>query len=195
MYTPTFILCWVLASGGVRAEPEQAVSVEKVTLMLRSQHFKEDQRRPLLELGARAFPAYEAILKNPKSDSDHVERVLFILAELKIDRKRLLEPALGRLADADSNVRFRALGFIAQVGSERDTAPIIALLSDDDTVVRRAAARALARIGGSRDVIAMDAWLKSGSAHRKDGDYIRHVKECRDELEKRLKEPPKDTKN
>ena len=36
----------------------------------------------------------------------------------------------------------------------------------------------------------MDAWLRTGTAHRNDRASMQHVKQRRDELAKRLKENP-----
>jgi hypothetical protein len=66
----------------------------------------------------------------------------------------------------------------------------VSLLSDEDVIIVNAAATALAKTGGPREVFAMDAWLRGGSAHRDKGNLLIHVKRCRDELEKRLRENP-----
>jgi HEAT repeat protein len=90
-----------------------------------------------------------------------------------------------------AGVRFRALRLLAEIGSEHDTAAVIPLLSDTDSLIRYTASETLAKIGGRRDLEAMDAWLKNGKNPRpKDTDYPLHVKKCRDELEKRLKDNP-----
>jgi hypothetical protein len=93
------------------------------------------------------------------------------------------------VTDARSAIRTSAVQLLGAIGNERDTTSIMPFLSDDDAGVRYATAKSLARIGAQRDLEAMDAWLKNGK-HPNDGDYMIHVKKCRDELEKRLKENP-----
>jgi HEAT repeats len=137
-------------------------------------------------------PAFEAILANPKSHPTKVSSTFYTLVLTATTGQRFIELAVERLADNTSGVRAGALYYLEHYGSALDTAPIVALLSDSDIIVHHAAAKTLAKIGGPRDIVAMDAWLKSGTAHRKDGDFQRHVKECRDALEKRLKAIPKD---
>ncbi len=172
-------------------------NLEKVRQLLNGFQFKDEQTRPLFEMGEAAFPIFESILKDPKSESMHVRRVMSLLASMKTDRRRFVEPAVARLLDADEGVRWRAVQLLGEIGSEHDTAPIVAMLSDKETVVHHAAAESLAKIGGKRDLVAMDAWLKTGSGEHRDLESMRHVKECRDKLEKRLKENPipKDLKN
>ena len=57
-------------------------------------------------------------------------------------------------------------------------------------MVYYAAAETLAKIGGKRDMVAMDAFPRTGTAHRKDGKLLMHIKKCRDELENRLNANP-----
>jgi hypothetical protein len=53
------------------------------------------------------------------------------------------------------------------------------------------AAKNLAAVGGPREVVAMDARLL-GVAHRDDAHFRRHLKDCRDALQKRLDARKKD---
>lgn len=186
-----------LILAAVCSADEPVPELVRVQLILRGEHFKAADVKPLLEMGERAFPAYEIIIGNPESDPTEVARAFGIIGQVKGSRSRFIDSTVARLADSNRGVRTAALGLLGRIGSERDTAPIIALLSDEDLMVRTAAADTLPKIGGKRDLVAMDAWLKTGASHRNDGNHLLLVKKCRDELEKRLKENPipKDLKN
>jgi hypothetical protein len=193
----------------------------------------EPYEAELIKLGDRAFPAYEAILADSKSDLDQLTTTYRIISKLKVDRRRFIPFATQRfsepnglihldkevqvhgspldqqagtqaemshwiqaavlyatnLARVRSDARAAAVYFLGKIGDERDSLPLVPLLSDGSNRVRHAAATTLARIGSKRDLEAMDKWLKDGK-HPNDADHMIHVKKCRDELEKRLKENP-----
>ncbi len=208
----TVILCWFAVQ--ITAQPELPVTepdpneknvrgpdpnVENVRELLgkfTSCGFAAVKARAsLMELGEDAFPAFELILNDPMTKPKSVSGAMYILAKMKCDRRRFIEPTIARLADTNAGIRSSAAQLLAEIGSERDTAPLLVLLSDEDTGVGSVAAEALAAIGGKRDLLAMDVWLKTSIAHRNEGDYLRRVRERRDALEKRLKVIPKDLKD
>lgn len=163
--------------------------------MLNGIHFKDDRHRALLDLGESAFPAYEEIIRHPRSKPQHVLRAILILTKMKADRRRFTDPVVRRLEDDDDGVRFYATMLLQQIGTDREAASVVPLLSDEDSSVVLQAACTLAAIGTQRELAAMDEWIKSGKGRNRDGDTMRQVKECRDRLEKRLKEIPKDLMN
>lgn len=142
----------------------------------------------LKEYGPAAFPAYEVILADPKSEPHEVSRVLSVLVNVKADRKRFVELAAAQAAHEKSRVRFQAVRLLQQIGTPAEGSVLVALLGDGDNGVAYGAAEALAATGGRREVAALDAWLKVGTTRRDDGDFLIHVKKCRDELDKRLKD-------
>ncbi len=141
----------------------------------------------LTQMGGKAFPVYEAILSDPKVESEEVARVLLVLCNLKMDRRRFLRHAISRLTEAEFSIRFNAVTLLGQIGSPADASPVVALLSDKETPIVQAAARSLAAIGGSREVVAMDVWL-IGASYPDNAKLREHVQECRDKLKKRLDE-------
>jgi HEAT repeat protein len=143
----------------------------------------------LMEMGEDAFPAFEVILADSTTRSKTVSGAMFILSQMKTDRRRFIGVATRRLADTVPFVRMSAVDLLGHIGDERDTAPVASLLSDADLGVRYSAARTLSRIGGKRDLEGMDAQLKTNGPRMKENE-LQHVKKCRDELEKRLKEHP-----
>jgi HEAT repeat protein len=147
-------------------------------------------RRPLMEMGEDAFPAFEVLLADRETKPHIVRAAIEVLIAIKVDRKRFTDLVGGRLADEDWGVQWKALVLLGQIGSEQDSAPVVALLSAKEINVHYAAADTLSKIGGKRELVAMNAWLKAGGADRKDEDFVWHVKKCRDELEKRLKDKP-----
>ena len=46
------------------------------------------------------------------------------------------------------------------------------------------------KTGGPREVVALDVWLRTGTAYRDDPKFLKYVKACRDKLENRLKDNP-----
>ncbi len=144
----------------------------------------------LMEYGAAAFPAYETILTDPKSEIGEIAGVLSALNFVKapiVQFRRLVVPYLSH---KDRIIREPAVGLMKIIGTPGEGSILIALLSDEDKSIAHQAATALAKVGGVRDVIAMDAWLRAGVAHRGEPNYLIHVKKCRDELENRWKENP-----
>jgi hypothetical protein len=135
------------------------------------------------------LPAFEVILTDPKSDPIKVSYLFHFLAESETSSRRYCKLAAARLSDKERRVRNAALNYLEKYGSSEFTPKVVALLSDNDRQIRFVAARTLASHGAKCDLEAIDAWLKNGK-HPNEKDYIDHVKKCRDELEKRLKEHP-----
>ena len=142
---------------------------------------QEKQRQYLIRMGEKAFPAYEAILSDPKSPHYEVCGVLVLLRDVKADRRCFLKHAISRLTDAQDGVRLCAVTLLEYIGTTVEASPVVALLSDEDTSIVYATARTLAAIGGSNEVVAMDIWLR-GARYRYDADIRKHVQKCRDEL-------------
>lgn len=147
-------------------------------------------RGTLREYGEKAFPAFEVILRDPKSTADEIGGVIGALNFIPANRRRFRPLVAPYLAHAEAGVRHTAVGLMVEIGTIEEGPILVALLSDENTVIGNQAATALAKTGGRTEVIAMDAWLRGGSAHRGNGDYLIHVKKCRDELEKRLNANP-----
>ncbi|HEY7153802.1 MAG TPA: hypothetical protein VH575_07565 [Gemmataceae bacterium] len=183
----------ILACNSGANVTEPAIDVQDVKHLRGLFHVKDydervaKERQQLIEMGEKAFPAYEAILSDPESDSYEIGGVLGVLCEVKADRRRFLNHAVSRLTDIDSSVRHNAVILLKQIGSAGEASPVVALLSDKDKVVVHYAAKTLTAIGGSNEVVAMDVWLR-GVSHRGDGDLRKHVQKCRDALKKRLDE-------
>jgi hypothetical protein len=168
------------------------LSVETARGFLGADCFKE--RGPLLRrMGERAFPAFEAIISDPKSEPLHVSQALGNLCGIEGNRDRFRELAVRRLTDPDAGVRQYAAKLLGVIGGERDAAPIVALLADEKTEVSYAAAKALVAIGEGPTVVAMGVWLNSGN-HREDRGLREHVAKCRDELRQRLEKAKPPTK-
>jgi hypothetical protein len=178
------LLLSVSCAGG---RPEPPAAEAEVRRLLQDKEFSEYQT--LLDMGERAFPAFEAILSDPKAKPFEVRGVFSIVGTVKADRRRFVEHAVRRLADADSGVRKSAVWVLERIGTAKEASPVVALLSDENKVTVHYAAKTLAAIGGPREVVAMDAWLL-GASHRGDAHLRQHVKECRDKLQKRLAEDP-----
>ena len=140
------------------------------------------------------LPAFYAILTDPGMDAEKVSGVFYALANTDARGEQWVQLAVLKLTDPDYQVRDGALYYIGLFATERDVAPVLALLSDPKRFVRFAAVQTLAKLGGKHELGELDLWLEKGTTHRKDGDYMRHVKECRDSIEKRLNEAPKDKK-
>lgn len=185
---------FVFGRTDLRAQPP--ADVERVRdLLLEEDDSWKDERRQLIQLGEKVFPAFEAILSDPKAKPHQVARIFGVLYAVKADRRRFLEHAVRGLANADSKTRWAAVELLGQIGTPAEASPVVALLSDGnrvaDQVIVYSAAKTLAAIGGPREVIAMDVWLL-GASHRNDPQLRRHVAQCRDKLKERLDKMPKD---
>ncbi len=145
----------------------------------------EEKRQYLIQVGEKAFPTYEAILTDPKSESEEIAGVFWIINHVKSDRTRFRKYALERLADPHSYVRDYAVRALKSIGSSAEAPSVVPLLSDEEEYVATAAAETLAAIGGPDEVLAMDVWIR-GHSHRNDRQFREHVQKCRDELKKRL---------
>jgi HEAT repeat protein len=154
--------------------------------------FNRESYGVLVKMGPKAFPVYETILADPKSDPDSVTRIFSVLAAVDADRSRFVEPAVQRLADPEWGVRLSAVKCLAKIGSSRDGAPIVVLLADENPLVVFAAAKTLVAIGDRRTLAAMDVWLNSGVNRHDHADLRRHVAKCRDELKQRLDKEAKE---
>lgn len=185
----------ILGMGMQPPEVKKAPSTEEVRTLARGTHFLSDIA--LIKYGAAAFPACEAILADPKSTVQEISGVLSAVIHIKAPKAQFLDLTVPLLAHKNISVRNSAVGLMEQIGTPAEGAILVALLSDEHRVTAVQAATALSKIGGARDVVAMDAWLLGGTAYRDDDALLRHVKSCRDALEKRLKAKPtpKDAKN
>jgi HEAT repeat protein len=180
----TFACPFCLPAEGVRDVPD----ISTVRHMLRVDEFKQE-RADLIALGAKTFPAYEQILKDPKAGRDEISRIFGVLSAVNADRNQFLEHAIAGLTSSDTVVRLSAVALLGQIGSERDVAPVVALLSDETWEVSFAAAKTLAAIGDRRALAAMNVWLNSGLHRANAAGYEaqrKHVIKCRDELKERL---------
>jgi hypothetical protein len=187
----------VLTGGqppGAPAQPagkdEQA---EKIRGMLRSFEFNRKNYGILVGMGAKAFPAYEAILADPKTDPDSVGCIFTVLESVDADRGRFVDPAVRWLANPNWEARVYIVRCLGKIGSSREVAPVVALLADERPSVAFAAATTLVAIGDRRALAAMDIWLNSGS-NRGDKALREHVAKCRDELKQRLEKEKKPDK-
>ncbi len=150
--------------------------------------------RYLLHMGEKVFPAYEAILSDPKATPDEIGMLFLLLGYVEADRRPFLKHALAKLADPDRAVRVNAVISIKEFGgTAAEASPVVALLSDGSKHAVYQAANTLVAIGGPNEVVAMDVWLR-GISHRDEAELRQHVEKCRDELKKRLddaKDPKK----
>lgn len=148
----------------------------------------------LLEHGTSAFPHYATILADKTSSHEEIDGVLTVLLLLKVSKGQFYSLVVPFLSHEDDGIRCGAVGLMNEIGTREEGPILIALLSDKYGGVRHAAAEALAAHGGQRELAAMDVWLQSGTALRDKKPYLKHVKECRDMLEQRLKEAEKKEK-
>lgn len=150
--------------------------------------------RELLRRGEALRPAFEAIIADSNSDPVNVSGAFDALVLIKARGPQYSRLAGLRLSDKSNSIRQSALAYLQHFGGTQDASKVVPFLSDPHYAIRKLAATTLAKIGGKPDLDAMDAWLKDGK-HPADGDYMIHVKKCRDELEKRVKANPfpKDT--
>lgn len=183
--------------NGDTAEPPLDVrNVREVRMALRVKEpdkTSEKYRQYLIHMGEKAFPAYEAILSDPKAYDVEVCGVFGIIYEVKGDCRRFIKYALARFMDSDYGVRRCAVWILGAIGSAAEASPVVALLSDEEKIVAYAAAKTLVAIGGPNEVVAMDVWLR-GVSHRDDRELREHVQKCRDALKKRLSEKKDPTK-
>lgn len=194
-------LALVLTSGQPPEKPprpadrgEADPTPEQIRRMLLDVEPNSTSRQTLVGMGRRAFPVYEAILSDPKSDPYRVERTFAILREVDADRGQFLEYTVQRLADPNWDVRTNALFLLERIGGPRETPPIVAMLSDKKPGVARGAATVLLAIGDQRTAVAMDIWLNSDMRRddpRGDEWVRKHVAECRDKLKQRLEKAKK----
>ena len=116
----------------------------------------------LLDLGERAFPAYDIILADPKSKPDHVGIVCGILTEVEADRRRFVPLAVRRITEPDAGVSPEALSHtLARPQPDswskgQSTAPAVIwewtrMLIDTREAVRESAIELLGAIGDERD--------------------------------------------
>jgi HEAT repeat protein len=187
----TVILIAVLFVARLSWADDTPPSAELVRNLLQGSESQSSGLPQLVKLGAKALPAYEVILADPKSKPLELLVVMGLVSEIKADRTRFRDLAVGLFPHSDPRVRREALQLLAEIGTEQDTSPILAMLSDEEKLIRQEAAKTLVKLGGKRDLVALDIWLKTGN-YRNDIHYLNFVKECRDKLEKRLKETPKE---
>jgi hypothetical protein len=169
-----------------------------------------DNERTILRWGARAFPAYEAILADSASDVVDVEGVCIAIHQLKLERRRFIPLLVNRLTAPDAlvqagstqdwdveidernatyirnAVRSAAIELLGEIGSEQETVHVRQYLYNDDYGIQYAVLSALTKLGGQRDLDAVNAWLCNPWPIRPEV-FIRRVKQCRDKIEVRLK--------
>jgi hypothetical protein len=182
-----------IAQTGLSALPvsKSELGVEEVRARLSGSHFKYQQRQWFFDRGEMLFPAFEAILADPKSEPLHVARAMFILSGMNTDRQRFLKFAVGRLEDSSGEVRRGVVQLLGQIGSEREAGRILPLLTDRDTTVSYTAVGTLAAIGGEREFAALGAWLNSPHRYLLDAHYRDWVSESLKAMQKRLATKPK----
>jgi hypothetical protein len=143
------------------------------------------------QAGERAYPAYEVILSDPKSDPRLVSQILTILAtQDKADRSRFLPLLRKRLTDPESYVRYGAVEAVGQVGNKDDLPALAVFLASEDKWTVKMAASSVAKIGGEAAMTVLDVWLLSGH-YRDDPDVRGVVTKRRDELKQRLEKAKK----
>jgi hypothetical protein len=76
---------------------------------------QEKERQQLIEAGEKAFPAYEAILSDPKATPQEVGGVFFLLHDVEADRRRFLKHAVSRLTDRGFGVRLNAVHLLREI--------------------------------------------------------------------------------
>lgn len=176
--------------------------------------------RALQELGPRAFSAYEAILADRHSRGIEINMAFRMIYRTQTDRRQFIPILLKRMApgamlpddpngqfqlpgnwgieQGRNSIRYSAAHLLGEIGDVRDTGALFPLLSEQDSApdqdlhyerLRYEAANALAKIGGQRDLDSLNAWLM-GESYKNDTPYRQHVRECRDKLDKRLKQSP-----
>ncbi|WP_439632123.1 HEAT repeat domain-containing protein [Gemmata sp.] len=142
--------------------------------------------RPILEMGEKVFPVFEAILDDPKSDPSHARAALQLLIGMEdTDRKRFVDRAVKCLARDEEMVRLKALHLLGRIGSAADTAPLYALFADK--LLQREAVRTIVEIGGKRDLATLSVWLRANKGGTDEEQRFRsYVEDGRDDLEERL---------
>lgn len=175
-------------AGGAFEDNPSAPTVEYVRKILDSDVDEVWRLKyKLLELGPKAFPVYEKLLADPKTNSGQVSRIFSVLREVPGDRSSFLETAIKNLTNPSFSVRYSAIRLVGAIGSERDTAPLVASLYDKEIGIISAAAEALAEIGGRRELVAFDVWLRAAKARGIGKPLIDMLRKHRDALEFRLK--------
>jgi HEAT repeat protein len=149
----------------------------------------------LLEYGRSAFPAYVVILNDPNSKTVEIAGVLCAIGNLDVPRGEFLPYAVDFLTHKDALVRQSAIFLVGEIGTRAEASILIALISDKDRSVALDAVLALVKVGGPAEVIALDAWLCTGSAHRENKKFLDFVKMYRDRLDKRLRKVPDKIEN
>ncbi len=179
-------------SGIAQPAPEVKLTVAGVRELLVSD-FGEVWRDKdkLVKVGAAAFPAYEAIIADPRSGETEYGRIFWVLHDIPADRTRFIEPVIKSLTSRSEPLRRSAVRLLGKIGTEKEIAPIVALLSDEEISVVHEAAAALAAIGGERELVALEIWIRAAKAQKLDSLFIEGVSKPCDALKKRLE----DTRN
>lgn len=192
---PLSALALMLSAGVAPSAPsaEEVAAVRELVGSWSDAKARDAALDKLHRLGEKgAFPAFEAILADPKS-ADEIANVLDALRQMKGDRGRFVTPAVRALAHSQLKVRVGAAELLGQIGSPKEASPLVALLSDADEAAVSAAARTLAAVGGPRELVAMDAWLL-GVSHKDNRALRDRVTGFRDDLKARLDKAAKDKK-
>src|SRR5437867_5896722 len=116
---PAF-LCMALIPSDPPPPPPTEEEAREIRTRLRDFEFGQKSYGILVKMGPKAFPVYEAILADPKSDPDSVARIFVVLEHVDADRSRFVEPAVQRLTDPESQVRIFAVRCLGKIGSSRD---------------------------------------------------------------------------
>lgn len=163
-----------------------------------------DERRTLVELGEKIFPAFDTLLKKTDLKPMEVVRIYSVIEAVKSDRSRFYKGAQDRLSHESPKVRLASISLIEKIGNERDTKYFLVLLSDSDITVAYRAGVALSHMGDDIDLAAMDLWLKNAvtstsqfTTERANEHLhlVKKIKECRDELRKQINKNKKQNTN
>ncbi len=127
----------ILALGKIRDERV----LEPLVHQLRSDEFREDATKALVELGEPAVPRLVQALK----DKDESIRKQAVLALGQIKDSSAVDPLIDMLADQDWFTRLTAAAALEAIGDGRGRDAIKPLLKDPDLVVRMRVERLLAK--------------------------------------------------
>jgi HEAT repeat protein len=127
----------ITALGKIRDERV----LEPLMHQLRSDEFKEDATKALVELGEPAVPRLVQALK----DKEEGTRQQAVLALGQIKDSSAVDPLIEMLADKDWFTRLTAAAALEAIGDSRGRDAIKPLLKDQDLVVRMRVERLLAK--------------------------------------------------
>ena len=160
------------APAAAPAAGEDIPGVQTVTRMIRSatKHCgfdrTEEAEAAVVALGDRAFPAYEAILADPKSDGRLVRRTFHFIAQVQADRRRFIPLVVRHLApNTEVNPRIVESVIVNQIvyrSAVPEPATFLRMASDcgeriadENYVTRHYAAKLLGEIGDEREAATL----------------------------------------